>query len=82
LAEGTSNSCELKIWATTTKENSKTATGKGIARLVEKIAEDGRVTKEDENIILHTIEGQRGWWSSLIVMDTLIFCYFFILDDL
>lgn len=67
---------ELKIWATTTKQNSRTATGKGIARLVEKIAEDGRVTKEDENIILYTIEAQRGWWSSLIVMDTLILAIF------
>lgn len=67
---------ELKVWATDTKEKSKTATGKGIARLVEKIVQDGRVSKEDENIILYTIEAQRGWWSSMIVMDTLILAIF------
>ena len=67
---------DLKIWAEETKKNSKTATGKGIARLVEKIAKDGRVSKEDENIVLYTIEAQRGWWSSMIVMDTLILAIF------
>jgi len=67
---------DLKIWATETRRTSRTATGKGIARLVEKIASDGRVTKEDENIILYTIEAQWGWWSSMIVMDTLILAIF------
>lgn len=62
----------LKSWATNTKEKSITATGKGIARLVEKIAQDGRVSVEDENLILETISVQRGWWATLVVMDTLI----------
>ncbi|CAJ1966369.1 unnamed protein product [Cylindrotheca closterium] len=67
---------DLKIWAAETKKTSRTATGKGIARLVEKIVADGRVSKEDESIILYTIEAQRGWWSSMIVMDTLILAIF------
>ncbi|CAJ1961305.1 unnamed protein product [Cylindrotheca closterium] len=62
----------LKTWATTTKQSSRTATGKGIARLVEKIAHDDRVSIEDENLILETISVQRGWWATLVVMDTLI----------
>mmetsp|Transcript_7557 Transcript_7557/g.18191 ORF Transcript_7557/g.18191 Transcript_7557/m.18191 type:complete len:285 (+) Transcript_7557:31-885(+) len=63
---------DLQSWATAKKEKSKTATGKGIARLVEKIAYDGRVSIEDENLILETIAVQRGWWATLVVMDTLI----------
>lgn len=62
----------LKTWATAKKANSYTVTGKGIARLVEKIAKDGRVSIEDEALILETISVQRGWWAILIVMDTLI----------
>ena len=53
---------KLKRWASAKKKSSATATVKGIARLVEKIAHDGRVSVEDENLILET----------LVVMDTLI----------
>lgn len=59
-------------WASAKKKSSATATGKGIARLVEKIAHDGRFSVEDENLILETIAVQRGWWATLVVMDTLI----------
>jgi len=62
----------LKNWGIAKKGESKTVTGKGIAHLVEKIAHGGRVSNEDENLILETIAAQRGWWSVLVVMDTLI----------
>jgi len=66
----------LKKWATRTKVNSKSATGMGIARLIEKIAEDGRITTEDESLILGVVAAQQGWWSILILMDTLVLAIF------
>lgn len=65
----------LETWGATTKAKSITGTGKGIARLVEKIAQDGRVTIDDESLILEAINAQRGWWSTLVLMDTLVILF-------
>eukprot|EP00592_Proboscia_alata_P005757 CAMPEP_0194371990 /NCGR_PEP_ID=MMETSP0174-20130528/20301_1 /TAXON_ID=216777 /ORGANISM="Proboscia alata, Strain PI-D3" /LENGTH=294 /DNA_ID=CAMNT_0039150245 /DNA_START=106 /DNA_END=990 /DNA_ORIENTATION=- len=62
----------LKDWATLTKENSITASGAGLARLIEKITENGRITREDESLIREILANQQGWWTLIILMDTLI----------
>ena len=62
----------LKDWATLTKENSITASGAGLARLIEKITENGRITREDESLIREILNNQQGWWTLIILMDTLI----------
>jgi len=63
---------QLVVWARQEKAKSKSVTGKGLAALVENIAEDGRVTEEDEHVIRQTLYGQQGMWAVIITIDTLI----------
>ena len=63
---------QLVVWARHEKAKSKSVTGKGLAALVESIAEDGRVTEEDEHVIRQTLYGQQGMWAVIITIDTLI----------